>query len=966
MSHGRTEPAMRLYGMQNDAAILGSQINEKQASQGMNPAINEKHPAAGEADFAEADRELRAQVRRAGALLGEVLQSQARSEVFDTVETLRQGFISLRDTDDDDRRAQLMSMIDSLSADTMTEVTRAFAIYFNLANLLEELHAHRTRRRLTADGPPQWPGSFNRTVADMAADGVTRDQLLAQLTELSFVPVFTAHPTEAKPRAVLDALRRIFEWFHELTFGNPDASRRTEIEARIRHNIQILWKTEEVRGSRPTVADEIRNGLYYFRTALFSSVPQIHRELEEAIENNYGEKADVPPVVAFGTWLGGDRDGNPYVTARETRYALRLQSREILTEYLRRIDELSSQLSLSTRWCSPNEAFWSALEADEQRIAAHTGMRPERYAAEPYRRKLYLMRQRLSAMVDQIQTELRLRAERSERPPLAYARADELIDDIRIMRDSLVSHGDAEIADDRIKDWQHLVDTFGFHLARMDLREESSRHTQCVHELMLALDIEADYTALDEAGRIAVLDRELARASAPELGRVDVSADVEDTLESLAVVREFKHTLGNAAFGSYVISMTHSASDVLALVWMMRLTGVYEPAAGSAPPLAIAPLFETVVDLEHIEPVLDTLLANPHYRAFIEAGADDGTLRQEVMLGYSDSCKDGGIMTSRWQLYRAQQQAVALCERHGVDCVLFHGRGGTVGRGGGPTHQAILSQPPGTVRSKIKFTEQGEMIFAKYSNPETAVHELTLGVTGTLKASATGTSDADFSETAQRLSARGEAFYRDLTESTKGFFDYFQAATPNAEIGALNIGSRPGSRPSRARLDKSSIRAISWGFAWAQSRHTLPGWLGLGTALTESGVKPERLRTLYSEWPYFRTIIDNVQMSLSKADMPIAAEYARLAAGHEHIFEAIQAEYERTAAGILTITGEAKLLDDDPVLQTSLDRRRPYLDPLNHIQIAALTRYRESGDRRWLDPVLRSINAIAAGMRNTG
>ena len=931
----------------------------------MNPAINEKHPAVGQADQQEADRELRAQVRRAGALLGDVLQAQARTEVFDTVETLRRGFIGLREADDADERARLMALIDELPAETMTEVTRAFAIYFNLANLLEELHAHRTRRTLAADGDPQWLGSFNRTFTDLAADGVSLDDLLGRLGTLSFIPVFTAHPTEAKPRAVLDALRRIFEWFHELTFGNPDALKRETIEEHIRQNIQVLWKTEELRGSRPTVEDEIRNGLYYFRASLFASVPQIYRNLEKALANAYGKPSvDAPTVLAFGSWIGGDRDGNPYVTARETRYALRMQSREVLSEYLRRIDELSSRLSFSARWCTPSDAFWASLEADEQRIASHAGVRPERYAAEPYRRKLYLMRRRLSAMVDQIQTELRLRAERSERTPLAYESADALIADIRVMRESLAGHGDGVIAEDHIKDLQRLVETFGFHLARLDLREESTRHTQCVHELFVALGRDVGYESMDEAARVGFLNAELAREDMPSIGRVDVSSDVNDTLESLAVVREFTRTLGNAAFGSYVISMTHSASDVLALLWLMRVTGVYEPGSATAPPLSIAPLFETVADLEHIEPVLDKLLANTHYRAFIEAGESDGTLRQEVMLGYSDSCKDGGIMTSRWQLYRAQQEAVALCERHGVDCVLFHGRGGTVGRGGGPTHQAIMSQPPGTVRSRIKFTEQGEMIFAKYSNPETAVHELTLGVTGTLKASGSQPSDADYSDVAGKLAATGESFYRDLTENTEGFFDYFQAATPTAEIGALNIGSRPGSRPSKAKLDKSSIRAISWVFAWAQSRHTLPGWLGLGTALAE--VETDTLQSLYREWPYFRTIIDNVQMSLAKADMSIAAQYARLADGQSHIFDAIHAEYERAVEGILKITGESKILDDDPVLQTSLDRRRPYLDPLNHIQRAALTRYRENGDRAWLDPVLRSINAVAAGMRNTG
>lgn len=932
----------------------------------MNPAINEKHPAASQADQVEQDRALRSQVRAAGALLGDVLRSQAREDLFETVEKLRRGYIALREHDDDAERAELQALIDGLPPETMTEVTRAFAIYFNLANLLEELHAHRTRRSLAADGNPQWTGSFNRTFTDMVKQGVDAEEAVARLSRLSFVPVFTAHPTEAKPRAVLDALRRLFEWFHELTFGSPDTLRRADIEEHIRQNIQVLWKTEEVRGSRPTVENEIRNGLYYFRASLFASVPLIYRNLERALGNAYKADIEAPNVLTFGSWIGGDRDGNPYVTERETRYALRMQAREVLSEYLRQIDNLSSRLAFSTRWCTPSDEFWAALDADERLIASHTGARAERFAAEPYRRKLYLMRQRIAAMIDQIQIELRLRAERTESAAIAYASAADLLADIRIMRESLISHNDQAIANAEIKDWQRLVETFGFHLARLDLREESTRHTQCVHELLAALDIEAEYEACDEDRRIEILSRELERDDIPAIDRLDVSSDVADTLASLAVVREFTRTLGPEAFGSYVISMTHSVSDVLALVWLMRVTGVYDPASDAEPPLAISPLFETVADLEHIEPVLNTLLDHPAYRAFLSAGKTDAALRQEVMLGYSDSCKDGGIMTSRWQLYHAQQQAVALCERHGVDCVLFHGRGGTVGRGGGPTHQAIMSQPPGTVRSKIKFTEQGEMIFAKYSNPETAVHELTLGITGTLKASAVTDDDADFSDVARRLADTGERYYRTLTEDTDGFFDYFQTATPTAEIAALNIGSRPGSRPSSAKMDKSSIRAISWVFAWAQSRHTLPGWLGLGTALADGGADTEQLQKLYRQWPYFATIIDNVQMSLAKADMSIAARYAELAPDYDHVFEAIRAEYKRAVQGVLAITGENTLLDDDKVLQTSLDRRRPYLDPLNHIQIVALARYRESGDRSWLDPVLRSINAIAAGMRNTG
>ncbi len=913
------------------------------------------------------DQELRAQVRLAGALLGEVLRAQASPGVFDTVETLRQGYITVRADPEGEatRAAELRAIIDGLPAETMTEVTRAFAIYFNLANLLEELHAHRRRRHQLAEPASEQPvGSFSRTLADLKAEDASFDEVMERLSRIAFVPVFTAHPTEAKPRAILDALRRLFEWFHELSFNNPDGRRQEEIEQNIRENIEVLWKTEELRRTRPSVEDEIRNGLYYFQASLFESVPVVYRRLEAALNEHYGADVEAPVVLDFGSWIGGDRDGNPNVTSRETRFALRLQAREILKLYLERIDYLSNRLSFSARWCSPSEAFWQALAADENRIATQTGMRPQRYAAEPYRRKLYLIRRRLAAMVDQIQLELRLAAERTERPALAYSDASELVDEIRIIRDSLAGHNDRNIANGEIKDFQRQVETFGFHLAKLDLREESTRHTECVDEMLRGLGVADDYAERDDSGRCEILRSEMNRAEPRSIEELQLSSPVSETLSSLTVVREFTATLGADAFGSYVISMTHQVSDVLALIWLMRVTGLYEPGQPHAPSLAISPLFETIADLEHIEPVLDALLVEPSYRAYLAAG-NDGSLRQEVMLGYSDSCKDGGIMTSRWQLYRAQQVAVGCCQKHDIDCVLFHGRGGTVGRGGGPTHEALGSQPAGTVRSAVKFTEQGEMIFAKYSNPETAISELALGVTGTLKASGLEGPDADYSSEASILAETGERFYRDLTENTEGFFEYFSTATPTAEIGALNIGSRPGSRP-KLEAGKSAIRAIPWVFAWAQSRHTLPGWLGLGTAFANAGVDNARLRQLYNDWPYFRTIIDNAEMSLSKADMNIAADYASLAEGHSAIFDTIRAEYERTVKGVLAITGESALLENQAVLARSIARRQPYLDPLNQIQIAALKRYREQGDRIWLDPVLRSINAIAAGMRNTG
>lgn len=912
------------------------------------------------------DATLRALVRGVGAVLGDVLRAHASPGVFDYVEEFRRGHISLREQPDEALRERLNQLAEELPAQTLTEVVRAFAIYFNLANIAEEVHAHRQRRAQVEYSGAHWRGSFERSLHELRDAGVGADRLGELLGDLHYTPVFTAHPTEAKPRVVLEALRRLFTLMNALADEHLGEVKRARLEDELRLNIQVLWKTEELRRRRPTVEDEIRNGLYYFRESLFVSVPRVYRNLERALHLVYDDAVAPPPVLSFGSWIGGDRDGNPFVTARETRYALRMQSREILAEYLRRTERLMRELSHSLHWCRPSTALMDSLERDEREVSAYTGQRPERFADEPYRRKLFLMRGRLMAMHDQLQTELRLQAERSERPAVAYRDADAFIADIELIRDSLAGHGDHEIADAGLKDLLRLAQTFGFHLARLDLREESSRHESAVAEVLAAMGRARDYTALDDGEREALLTELIDDCPPFDPETAPLERDTVETLDSLRVVADMRHSLGDAAFGSYVISMTHAASDVLEVVFLLRLTGAYDPERRPATPVRISPLFETVEDLTHIEPVLAQLLANPAYRRFM---TDDPV--QEVMLGYSDSCKDGGIVASRWQLYRAQQTAVRVCDKAGVDNVLFHGRGGTVSRGGGPTHAAILAQPPGTVRGGIRFTEQGEMIFARYSNPETAVNELTLGLSGTLAASAEAPApNEDFTDAAERLAAIGEEYYRAVTERTDGFFDYFYEATPIAEIGALNIGSRPGHRRPRER-SKSAIRAIPWVFAWGQSRQTIPGWFGVGVAL-ERFVEEhgrERLQRMYHDWPFFSTFLDAVQMSLAKTDMDIADAYANLCSDPDigaRFGNLIREEYERGVREILAITGGRTLLDDNPALQVSLARRRPYLDPLNHIQTVAIRRHRAGAEADWLDPVLRSINAIAAGMRNTG
>lgn len=915
---------------------------------------------------APGDTELRFLIRTAGNVLGDVLRAQASPGVFDHVEEFRQGHIQLHEAQDEALRVHLNQLAEALPARTLTEVVRAFAIYFNLANIAEEVHAHRQRRARFDQSGANWRGSFEHSLRELRDAGVSRTRVGELLAHVQYTPVFTAHPTEAKPRVVLEALRRLFTVLEALAEQPPDSTKRERLEEDLRQNIQVLWKTEELRRQRPSVEDEIRNGLYYFRESLFVSVPQVYRNLERALAVVYGDADSTPPILAFGSWIGGDRDGNPFVTARETRFALRMHAREILAEYLRRTERLMRELSHSLHWCQPSAALLASLEQDEREVSAHTGQQTERFADEPYRRKLFLMRGRLIAMHDQLQTELRLRAERSERPAVAYSDANAFIADIQLMRESLAGHDDQTIADAGLKDLLRLAQTFGFHLAHLDLREESSRHEAAVADVLAAMGRAGDYTALPEQDRVSLLSELIADCPSFDWDTADLASETRGTLDGIRVVADMRRSLSDAAFGSYVISMTHSVSDVLEVVFLLRLTGAYDPGRTPATPLRISPLFETVADLEHIEPVLSSLLANQAYREFIGADAT-----QEVMLGYSDSCKDGGIVTSRWQLYRAQQTAARVCDEAGVDCVLFHGRGGTVGRGGGPTHAAIRAQPPGTVRGRIRFTEQGEMIFARYSNPETAVNELTLGLSGTLTASASvATGHEEFADAMTELAHSGEAHYRTVTERTDGFFDYFYESTPIAEIGALNIGSRPGHRQPGER-SKSSIRAIPWVFAWGQSRQTIPGWFGVGVALEQFAANHgrERLWQMYREWPFFGTFLDAVQMSLSKTDPAIAHAYADLCSDKTiaNRFESlIRDEYKRAVREILEVTEGAALLDDNPALQVALGRRQPYLDPLNHIQTVAIRRHRGGAEADWLDPVLRSINAIAAGMRNTG
>ncbi|MEA3406185.1 MAG: phosphoenolpyruvate carboxylase [Pseudomonadota bacterium] len=924
------------------------------------------------------DKQLRARVKLLGSLLGEIIETQVGKPMLDAVEKLRKGYIQLHEKEDAQLRAELTDFIEAQSADDLMLIIRAFNLYFSLVNLAEEEHQfHERQSQLKSDGP-LWEGSVLNTVEEFKNQGLTADQVQTLLNKLDYIPVFTAHPTESKRRAVMENLRKIFLTLGELdeaeAYNNPYA--QEEVIKKLQYQIQVLWKTDEVRRAKPTVEDEIRNGIYYFRQSLFTAVPTVYRYMERALSRFYpDDNVQTPNFLTFGSWIGGDRDGNPFVTHETTVKALLLQTRSVMYEYQNRVFDLSHKLTQSKYISEINQELLNkATIVDSDLQEAVFKKRPERFKDEPYRRFLYIIRGKLQQNINYVEEKLN-GSEGVTKSSFAYNSEDELLEDLQLIHRSLCEHGDENVANADLKDLIRLVQTFGFYLMRLDIRQESNIHTDAVTDLLSHLNI--DYPSLSEVDKIELLAQHIASATIIDTKHIDLQDMTKEVLEVFNVIREMRKEISPKAFNNYVVSMTHEASHVMEVMFLAHQAGLAGFNAGEAYcDIEVSPLFETIEDLKHIVPVTSALLDNATYRDMLKAAGN----QQEIMLGYSDSAKDGGNLSSSWSLYQAQQEIMEVADEYGIDCRLFHGRGGTVGRGGGPTHHAILSQPTGTVRGAIKFTEQGEVLSYKYSNAETAMYELSLGVTGLMKASTglvqeTPKDNPVYLETMQKLALEGEENFRELTDHTPGFFDFFYEATPVTEIGLLNIGSRPSHR-KKGNLSKSSIRAIPWIFGWAQARLTFPAWQGTGYAL-DNWVKEHgdaQLKEMYENWPYFRGLLSNIQMALFKTDLKIGSEYSKLGRNQEEaqkIFNMIAEEHMRSVKHILEISGNEYLMAETPTVALSLNRRTPYLEPLNNIQIALLARYKaenvtEEQEELWLTPLLNSINAIAAGMRNTG
>ena len=946
---------------------------------------------------AATERKLRARIRLFGNLLGIVVREQAGEKVFASVERLRKGFISLRKNAVLRKRDDLMRHIENLDLPTLEKVIRAFSIYFNLANVAEDgRELALKRKRISA---AQTPGketfgdfSFAETLKQFKDKGISAPQLQTLLDQLHYRPVFTAHPTEAQRRTVMQLLQQIFTTVGGLDRIRLNKKEKERIFEKLVQQIQVLWKTEEVRLNKPTVEAEVINGLYYFKTSLFDAVPEVYRALEQAVAAVYpGSEVTVPSFIEFGSWIGGDRDGNPYVTPEVTRKTFKLQSTMILKEYIRRLEKLISVLTHSNNMVELSENFIILMQQTREIGRKAFKETPDLFIKEPYRRQLGIMAYRLQLHLDAINRS----ATRISAPPKhAYKSEYEFLDHLRLMSQSLKHHDDANVADGELKDLVRLVETFGFHLAQLDLRDESNKFSSAVAEILErcsedAHDYARDYAQAPEHRKVEILSS-LLDGESPAIDRARLRKASCRTLDVFARAREAIERIGPRAVGNCVISMTHAPSHVLEVMLLGKIEGLIgtDDAGDLYCHVRPSPLFETIEDLERVDEVIDKLLANPCYKRLLEASGN----MQEVMLGYSDSCKDGGILASAWNLYQAQIKITRTAERRGVSYRIFHGRGGTIGRGGGPTHKAVLAQPPGTVNGRLKLTQQGEVLSSKYSNPELAVSELTMSVSGLLSASRhlAGKPNGDWPahlQFAHELARLGERYYRDLVDRTEGLFDYFYEATPVIEIGEMNIGSRPSHRKMTDR-SKHSIRAIPWVFGWSLSRHTIPAWYGLGYALetyhADDPDKLEELRRFYKEWPFFSTLIDNTQIALAKANMGVAKEYSRLCSSPQigaAVFEKIASEYRRTEKYTLLVTRFDKLLENQPEMMLSIQKRDPYLDPLNYIQIMLLEKHRAKkqalganrslgADAResneYLAPLLRSINGIASGMRNTG
>ncbi len=910
------------------------------------------------------DLPLREDIRLVGRLLGDTVRDQEGAAVFDLIERIRQSAIRFHRDEDHGARAELERLLDNLTRDQTLHIVRAFSYFSHLANIAEDQHHIRRSRAHARAGSPPREGSVAQALDDIGSGPEAAAQLRALLAGAHVVPVLTAHPTEVQRKSILEAemeMAGLLDHRDRLELTPEEAADTNEALRRV---VLRLWRTRMLRTAKLSVRDEVLNGLSYYDHTFLTELPRLYCEIEDLLAaRDPACGAELPTFLRMGSWIGGDRDGNPYVTASVLREALRLQSARALSHYLEMTHQLGAELSMTTRLVAVSDAL--------RDMAQGSGDTSAHRADEPYRQAIVGIYARLAATARELDQMEALR--HAVAPAAAYASPEEFAADLAVINDSLVANGLGALARGRLRRLRRAVQVFGFHLATLDLRQNSDVHECVVAELLAAAVPGCDYLALDEDERIALLVAELTSARPLASPYLEYSAQTSSELDIVRSACEGRQRYGARAFANYVISKTDSVSDILEAALLLKEGGLLHPGAGLID-VDVVPLFETIDDLSRCGEIMERLFSLPAYMRLL--ASRQGV--QEVMLGYSDSNKDGGFLTSGWELYKAELKLVEVCRRHGLRLRLFHGRGGSVGRGGGPSFEAILAQPPGAVQGQIRITEQGEVIGSKYANPEVGRRNLEILAAATVQASRhsldpSNQAPAEFIEALEQLSAHAFKAYRGLVYETEGFERYFRESTVVAEIANLNIGSRPASRKASTRIE--DLRAIPWVFSWAQCRLMLPGWYGFGTAMAawraqDGDAALALARRMHREWPFFRSLLSNMDMVLAKTDIAIASRYAALVSDTalgEAIFARLRAEWQASIDALLAISGQQALLESNPLLARSIRNRFPYLDPLNHLQVELIRRLRAgSDDERVKRSIHITINGIAAGLRNSG
>ena len=927
---------------------------------------------------ASVDASLRLDIRFLGRVLGDVIRAHEGDAIFAMVEKVRQLAVRFRRQQDRGAGEELERVLNGLVGDETNSVVRAFSYFSHLANIAEDHDKTRRSRSLELSGEGAEPGTFAHSVALLKANHVEPEQIGAFFGAALISPVLTAHPTEVQRKSILDTQREIALCL-EARERTMTAEEQADVEERVYALVATLWQTRMLRYTRLTVADEIANSLAYYRITFLRQIPRLYESIEAALQKHHmmdravqdGGAIHLPNFLQMGSWIGGDRDGNPNVTAATLETALTRQSAEAMDFYLGEIHNLGAELSMSTLLVDVSEPLMM--------LASISPDQSEHRADEPYRKALLGVYARLAATSRVLGHAAILRQEIAVSKP--YDSPEALIEDLSVVQQSLRQHHGAALAACRLDRLIRAVEVFGFHLASLDLRQSSDVHEACLTELFAVAGVVTDYAALDEAGKVKLLLAEARQPRPLQLPHHDYSARTSGELAIFAAAHRAHRCFGVRSIRNVIISHSEESSDLLEVVVLLKEAGLARLDAAGAVRLDVnvVPLFETIADLEHSPDIMASILAlGPTLRLFPEGSG----AAQEVMLGYSDSNKDGGFLTSSWSLYKTELALIEIFQKAGVALRLFHGRGGTVGRGGGPSYEAILAQPPGTVNGQIRLTEQGEIIASKFSHPLIGRRNLETLVAATVEASfglmdhpPQGAID-QFESAMQALSGLAMRAYRSLVYETSGFNEYFFASTPINEIAELNIGSRPAARKGGRRIQ--DLRAIPWGFSWGQCRTLLPGWYGVGSAIetwlgddASERVKREALLAqMARQWSFFRTLLSNLDMVLTKVDLPVARRYAGLLEDRdlrERVFAAIEHEFVLVRGFVDRMAQDGTLLASNAPFRQAIHERFPYLDPLNHIQLELIKRYRSgTTDERIQRAIQMTINGIATGLRNTG